>query len=327
MVKVLRALTIAVAVLVLILAGTILVLSDPDIPAAELEKRYASASSRFLDVPSGARAHVRVEGQESGHALVLLHGSNASLHTWAPWVSRLSQDLRLISIDLPGHGLTGPIPSGDYSQASMVALVLEVADALRLDQFAVAGNSMGAGVAARLAITQPSRLTHLILVDGGGMPSKKPRDIGIGFTLARLPVVNNVMRWVSPRSVFESSLKNAIEDDRLVTPGMVDLYWELNRREGQRSASLKRFQLGQDEFNARNMSSIKTKTLILWGEKDRLIPLDAGEAAKAAIPDSKLVVYKNIGQVPQEEVPDASAADVLAFIKNEALPSEANAKE
>jgi pimeloyl-ACP methyl ester carboxylesterase len=321
MVRLLRGAVIAIAVLAILIAGAIFAFSDPDIPAAELEAQYGVQPSQYVMLPSGARAHIRDQGSREAPVLVLVHGSNAALFTWEPWVTRLQSDFRVISLDMPGHGLTGPIPSNDYTLKSMAAFTVEAVAALGVSQFAIAGNSMGAGVAARVALEYPDKVTKLILVDGGGMPSKLPREPGLGFRIARLPVINNVMLWVSPRNLFENGLKTAIYDDALVTPAMVDLYWRLNRREGNRAASLKRFQTPWDTYNADNMAKIAAPTLILWGDKDTLIPPDSGEAARDAIKGSQLVIYKNIGHIPMEETPDESAADVKAFLMGEPVPS------
>jgi pimeloyl-ACP methyl ester carboxylesterase len=320
-VRILRGLVIAIAVFAIIIAGAIFAFSDPDVPASVLEQQYGVQPSQYLKLPSGARAHVRDQGPKDAPVLVLIHGSNAALFTWEPWVTRLQSEFRVISMDMPGHGLTGPVPSDDYSQKGMAAFVIEVLDTMGIGQFAIGGNSMGAGVAARVTLEYPARVSKLILVDGSGMPSKLPREPGLGFRLVRLPVINQVMRWVSPRNLFEGGLKTAIYDDNLVTPEMVDMYWRLNRREGTRAASLKRFQTPWDNYNADNMSKVAVPTLILWGDKDTLIPPDSGEAARDAIKGSQLVIYKNIGHIPMEETPDASAADVKAFLKGEPVPS------
>jgi pimeloyl-ACP methyl ester carboxylesterase len=208
----------------------------------------------------------------------------------------------------------------------MADFTVEVLNTMGVGNFAVAGNSMGAGVATRVTLEYPERVTHLIQVDGGGMPSKLPREPGLGFRIARLPVVNQIMRWVSPRNLFEGGLKTAIYDDAIVTRDMVEMYWRLNRREGTRAATLKRFNQPSDTYNAENMAKIAVPTLILWGDKDTLIPPDSGEAARDAIKGSQLVIYKNIGHIPMEETPDASAADVKAFLKGEPIPSLSSAQ-
>jgi pimeloyl-ACP methyl ester carboxylesterase len=309
-----RGLLILIAILAIAVAALIAVFRDPDTQHAILLAKYGQGASQFVTLPSGANVHYRDQGNRGGSALVLLHGSNASLHTWEPWVQQLGNDFHVFSVDLPSHGLTGAVPGDDYSQEGMVKFVDEFTTTLKLSRFALAGNSMGGGVAARFAIQHPNRLTHLILVDAGGMPTQTPQDPGIGFRIASIPGVRNIMLYVTPRSLFEDGLKKAIVDDTLVTPEMVDRYWELNRREGNRAATLKRFQAQRDTYIQDNATKIATPTLIIWGDSDTLVPLDVGQAYAAAIKGSKLIVYKNVGHIPMEEVPEQSARAVREFI-------------
>jgi pimeloyl-ACP methyl ester carboxylesterase len=132
--------------------------------------------------------------------------------------------------------------------------------------------------------------------------------------LVRIPVLQYAMLYITPRNLFEDALKKAIADDTLVTPAMVDRHWELNRRVGNRAATLKRFQTPQDGFIEQNSSKITTPALILWGDLDTFVPRDAGEAYNAAIKGSKLVVYNNVGHLPMEEVPEQSARAVREFL-------------
>lgn len=316
--------TLLVLILLLAITGAIAVafLADPDARAVELEAQYAPPPSQFVTLPSGARVHYRNQGSRIGPPLVLLHGSNASLHTWEPWVAHIGDAFHMISVDLPGHGLTGPVPGDDYSQEGMAKFVDEFTTAIGVQRFALAGNSMGGGVAARYALMHPERLTHLILVDAGGLPTKTERDPGLAFTLARIPVVQNLMLYVTPRNLFEDGLKKAFYDDKFVTPDMVDRYWKLNRREGTRAASLKRFQLTWDTYLQDNVAKIATPTLIIWGDQDTLTPRDMGDAYNAAIKGSKLVVYRNIGHIPMEEAAEQTARAVREFVLPEAQPTQ-----
>jgi pimeloyl-ACP methyl ester carboxylesterase len=317
-----RGLLVLVFLIAIGIAAYIAFAGDPEIPPELLAAKYANDASQYAELASGARMHYRDQGKPDGLPLVLLHGSNASLHTWEPWVKELGDTFRVITIDLPGHGLTGAVPGDDYSQEGMAKFVAEAATALKLHRFALGGNSMGGGVAARFALLYPDRLTHLILVDAGGMPTKVETDPGLGFRLARIPGVRNIMLYVSPRALFEEGLKKAIIEDALVTPDMVDRYWELNRRAGSRAATLKRFQTPHDTFVQNNADKITTPTLILWGADDTLTPRDVGEAYAQSIPGSKLVVYNGIGHIPMEETPDQSARAVREFLAPSPPPPE-----
>src|SRR6185295_6043242 len=156
---------LVLVVLAALLGFGYLKFSAPDIPRATLETRYATPPSQFVTLGDGARVHYRIRGAADAPTLVLLHGSNASLFTWEPWSKTLSDKFRVVSLDLPGHGLTGAVPSHDYSSKAMAVFVAEFADKLRLQKFALAGNSMGGGVAARFAEMYPQRISALILVD------------------------------------------------------------------------------------------------------------------------------------------------------------------
>jgi pimeloyl-ACP methyl ester carboxylesterase len=309
-----RKFLIGLGVLVVLLAGAFWYFSESDIPRATLEAKYASAPSQFVVLPDGARAHVRDRGPRDGQVLVLIHGSNASLFTWEPWAKRLDDTFRVITVDMPGHGLTGAVPNRDYSQEGMVKFVGEVADALGLQRFALGGNSMGGRVAAIFAELHPDRVTHLVLVDAGGLPSKQVGPITLVVRLARTPIVNRVLLLhITPRSLVVDGINDAILRKDIITDGMIDRYWDFVRMEGTRDATITRFNT-RDKAIKDHIGDIKTPTLILWGEEDRVIPVDAGHEFHAAIPGSKLIVYPKTGHIPQEEVADTSAADVRAFL-------------
>lgn len=310
---------ILTALLVLIGAAGV-ALYQSDVPKAEVTARYGGPPSQFVTLMSGAVAHYRAYGPADAPVLLLLHGSNASLHTWEPWAKLLAGDFRVITVDLPGHGLTGAVPGDDYSQKGMAAFVLEFAAALDLKSFAIGGNSMGGGVAARFVVENPGMATALILVDAAGQPSARPRDPGLGFTLARMPLVQQVLPYIGSRAIYASSLRQAFADEKMVTEAMIDRYVLLNRMAGTRQATLRRFQLAPDTTLEARADEISIPTLILWGEEDRLIPPDAGEAWKSRVKGAKLIVYPGIGHLPMEEAPEKSATDVAKFLAGLAAP-------
>ncbi len=306
-------LTGLVVVLVL-LAGAFWYFSDPDIPRATLEAKYATPPSEFIMLPDGARAHVRDQGNKSGPVLALIHGSNASLFTWEPWVARLGNSYRIVTMDLQGHGLTGAVPNGDYSQEGMVKFVDEVVSKLGISKFALGGNSMGGGVVARYAEEHPDKVSALILVDAGGEPGKMGDHVPLVFKIARMPVLNKILLYITPRSLVKEGLNDAIVHKDIITDKMIDQYWEFARMEGSRAANGERFQLPFTNDVKQHIGDIKAPTLILWGAQDHLIPVESAYAFHKDIPGSKLIIYPETGHIPMEEVPDKSAADVRAFL-------------
>jgi pimeloyl-ACP methyl ester carboxylesterase len=299
---------------ILIVAALIWYAATPDIARSVLEVKYARPPSEFIDLPDGARVHVRDQGPRDAPALVLVHGSNASLFTWEPWASRLDKTFRVVSFDLPGHGLTGAVPNHDYSQEGMVKFTQEVADKLGLKKFAIAGNSMGGGVAARFAEEHPNRVSALILVDAGGMPTPQGSSVPFVFKYGRTPGIRWLLLHITPRWLVTEGLNKAIVRKQIINERMIDEYWDFARMAGTRQATAERFALPWNHDVQNHIGDIKAPTLILWGEKDGLIPVIAAHEFHDAIPGSKLIIYPNTGHIPQEEVADQSAANVRAFL-------------
>ncbi|HWA91614.1 MAG TPA: alpha/beta hydrolase [Rhizomicrobium sp.] len=305
---------IAILVLVAAAVGAFFYFSTPDIPRAALEAKYASSLSHDVTLPGGARAHYRERGPVNAPALLLLHGSNASLLTWEPWSKALSDRFHVVSVDLPGHGLTGAVPGDDYSLQGMSRFVGAFADKLGLKQFALAGNSMGGAVAARFAEEHPDRVTRLILVDAGGLPFKSGEGTPLAFRLARIPVLNRILLHVTPRSLVVEGLNKAIVHKEIITDAMIDSYWDFARMEGTRRATMLRFQDAWDTYVRDHTAALKMPVLILWGAEDALIPVAVAHDWSKAVPGAKLIVYPKTGHIPMEEVADRSAGDVRAFL-------------
>ena len=297
----------------LLLLGAFWYSSQPDIPRAILEAKYAGPPSRFVTLPEGTRAHVRDRGPRDALTLVLIHGSNASLYTWEPWAKRLSDRFRVITLDLPGHGLTGAVPNGDYTQEGMVKFIDEVAAILGLQRFAIGGNSMGGRASVLFTIKHPERVTHLILIDSGGLPTKQVETTSLAYRLMGIPIANRLLLHITPRSLVIDGLNSAIVHKDIITDEMIDRYWDFIRMDGTREATITRGRIRDNRIRD-DIPNIKTPTLILWGEDDRTIPVEAAYTFHAAIAGSKLIVYPNTGHVPQEEVAVESAADVRAFL-------------
>jgi pimeloyl-ACP methyl ester carboxylesterase len=311
-----RWLIVVLAFVVALLGVGYLEFTAPDVPRATLEARYATPPSRFVSLPDGARVHYRIRGATDAPTLVLLHGSNASLFTWEPWSKNLSDHFRVVSLDLPGHGLTGAVPNHDYSGRGMANFVAEFADKIGLQKFALAGNSMGGGVAARFAEMYPDRVTALILVDAAGMPTKMGDRIPLAFQLLRMSWLQPVMAQADPKPLVREGLNKAIVRKSILTETMIDLYSDMALLEGSRAATFERFNQMGGDFNyvKDHVSALKMPVLILWGEQDHLIPVAAAHAWAQAIPGAKLIVYPATGHIPMEEVADQSAADVRKFL-------------
>ena len=308
--------------LVLILAlGTVgwLALQRGDIAYDSLEAKYDSPASRYMDLGGGLRVHYRDEGRRDGPTLVLVHGYAASLHTWEPWVRSLSSDYRVITLDLPGHGLTRADQGYTVGRQGFGAAVDQVTRNLGVDRFTLAGNSMGGGVAWEYAIDHPERVEGLVLVDAAGWPRERGGGVLI-FNILRHPWGRALLKNIDTQALVRQGLKSAYIDQSLVTPQLVDRYVELARAPGHRDILLGLQSGPRRPASPQLLSSIKAPTLIMFGEKDTVIPASDGSKFAAAIPGSTLILYPEVGHVPMEQIPDRSAADLKAWLKARVYP-------
>ena len=307
------------AIIVLAFAGLFIWGYAADVPLAELKAKYANAESEFVDLGEGLTVHLRDEGPADAPSIILLHGSNASLHTWDEWTQRMKDKYRIIRFDQPGHGLTGPHPKDDYSVAAFADAVDRVAANRGLGRFTLGGNSMGGGIAYEYAKTHPEKLAGLILVDSGGQPEAKPTALPIGFRIMQWPVINELATIITPRSIIDQSLRSSVSKGSYIDDAEVDLYWELLRRSGNREATIKRFgHRSAQPKDAFDPKPLATPALILWGEEDRLIPVSSAAWFAKRFPDSRTHIYKGIGHIPMQELPDESARDVIEWMAREA---------
>jgi len=186
-----------VGILAALMALAFLTLGDPAVPRDVLVKKYGLAPSQYADLGDGVTAHYRDQGNARGPVLVLLHGSNASLHTWEPWVKILGDQFRVVTVDLPGHGLTVVPEAYPLSAEGMADFVDTFATKLALPRFAIGGNSMGGHVALRFTIKYPARTAAVIAIDSGGvLPPNMPEPPDF-FYIVQTPVLREFLRSIT----------------------------------------------------------------------------------------------------------------------------------
>jgi pimeloyl-ACP methyl ester carboxylesterase len=288
----------------------------PDQPVEALKPRLAPPPSQFIAL-QGMQVHLRDEGPRSDAVpIVLLHGTSASLHTWEGWVQALKDKRRVIRVDLPGFALTGPNPQNDYSTEAYVDFVRALVDQLGLKRFVLGGNSLGGQIAWSAAAAMPERVDRLILVDASGYPAEllsQKQSIPLAFRLAHMDAMQPLAQRTLPRGVVEASLRNVYGDPSKVTPELVDLYYALALREGNRAALHRRLHQGYTA-DVRQLKTLRQPTLILWGGRDRLTPMEFAQWFDRDIPDSRLVVFEDLGHVCHEEDPQRTVAEVKKFL-------------
>jgi pimeloyl-ACP methyl ester carboxylesterase len=288
----------------------------PDLAHHELRQRYAPEPSRFMEV-SGMQVHYRDQGQ--GMPVVLLHGMASSLHTWEAWADTLQQQYRIISVDLPGWGLTGPDPQKRYTLDAQVAFLAAFLDSLGIEKCVIGGNSMGGWFSWNFAIAHPERVLGLILVDAAGVPAS-PQQGQQGkrpsyFKLTEQKWLQAYVRVATPRVIYRKMLEQVYVNDSLVTTALVNRYYYLMRHEGNRQAFLDRAEqrsAGSSRFD--ELTALKAPVLVLWGEKDPWIPAGHALRFQEQMPQATVVYFPELGHVPMEEAPMQTVAPLWLFL-------------
>jgi pimeloyl-ACP methyl ester carboxylesterase len=304
-----------ILIAIVILTGLYVAISwAPERSVEDLRSRWGPAPSVFLNV-AGTKVHLRDEGpRDDASPIVLLHGTVSSLHTWDGWAEALRGKRRVIRFDLPGFGLTGPSPDRIYSLDNDVCLVIAILDSLGIERCVLGGNSLGGDIAWRTALAYPSRVEKLILVDSDGYATR-PISMPIAFYFAGLPMIDWMVRNTLPRGLVEQGLRNVYGDASKVTPELMIRSRELTRCEGNRWALIERGrQWRRPDPLAQRIAELKLPTLIIWGGRDRLIPPDTAERFHHDIADSTMVIFDELGHMPQEEDPVRTIGAVKQFL-------------
>jgi pimeloyl-ACP methyl ester carboxylesterase len=284
----------------------------PDRPAAELEARYARGPADFVTV-SGVRLHVRDDtpaGRPDAPVVLMLHGFGASLHTWDAWAAALATTHRVLRLDLPGAGLTGEDPSGRYDDARGIELLLALLDTRGVARATVVGHSMGGRLAWRLAAEHPGLVERLVLVAPDGFASP-------GFEYGKAPEVGpavKLMQHLLPRALLKMSLEPAWADPTKLDEATVTRYHELMLYPGVRRALIGRMQQLVLQPPEPWLVRIAAPVLLVWGERDAMIPVANARDYQAVLKQSQLLVLPGVGHLPQEEDPQAAVPALLAFV-------------
>lgn len=302
------ALTVIVVLLALIVITGIW-LYTPDKSQAALTAEYATADDQFIPV-SGLHLRVRDTGPKDAPPIILLHGFGSSLDTWEGWAKLLSGPYRVIRFDLPGFGLSGQDPTGDYSDDRSVAVLGALMDALSLERASLVGNSLGGKIAWLFAAQHTARVDKLVLVSPDGFASP-------GFEYgkpAKVPAVAGILPYVLPTALVRMSLRPAYADDSALTPAVVTRYRDMMLAPGIRQAIVARMQQVLLRPPEPVLSRIQAPTLLLWGEEDGMIPFANSADYMKWIPNCRIAALPLLGHVPMEEAPARSLAPVQAFL-------------
>jgi pimeloyl-ACP methyl ester carboxylesterase len=297
--------------LLVLLVLLFIIYFQPDRSLDELKPLYVNNESEFMPL-MGMNVHYRDQGNPTDSVpLVLIHGTSSSLHTFEAVVKKINPNRRVITLDMPAFGLTGPNATNEYSFKYYSQFLDSFLTKLQIPLCDIGGNSLGGGIAWQFTTYFPNKVRKLILIDATGYPVMNVKG-SIGFKIASTPVINNVMLFITPKALVSASLKGIYQDPSIINQEQIDRFHDMAIAKGNRKALLAIFKKGLEQ-EPEKIKTIQKPTLIIWGDKDGLIPVQNASLFNKDIKGSKLAILKNIGHVPMEEDPTKTAALINEF--------------
>jgi len=282
----------------------------PDLSRERLLQSYAGTGTAQLMV--GDQAYfIQDTGPRDAPTLVLLHGFGASLQTWDAWAAELEKQWRVVRMDVPAFGLTGPAVNNDYSDEADVARLLALLDQLGLQHVALGGHSMGGRIAWNFAAAHPERVSHLLLVSPDGFPD--PRSTS-EQTYKVSPWLG-LMKYSLPAWALKMGVAPAYGDDTLLNPQTLRRYQDMMRAPGVRAALIERMRQTRNIDPVPRLQNLKMPVLLVWGDKDAFIPISNAQDYLKAIPHAVLASIPQAGHVVHEEAPLPSVQAVKEFLQ------------
>jgi pimeloyl-ACP methyl ester carboxylesterase len=278
--------------------------------------------SRSLSVPEDR--YIRVEGintrywqmGDAGSNVILLHGGNGSIEFWLYNIAILAQQHRVYAFDMVGAGKSD-YPDADYSLTYQAEFLKSFMAAVAIESATLIGHSMGGAVCLQFTRLYPDRVDRLVLVDSMGLG----KEINLGIRLITLPAIINLLRpsrWMIP-----AMLRSNFYNGRELPPEWIELRYAVFAIPGRNKVIL---QLGQSNFTllgvrrevyqpiVDSLPQITQPTLIIWGDRDRIIPVKHADIAAAALPNNQLQIFSKCGHHPLLEYPDRFNQSVLEFL-------------
>ena len=283
-----------------------------DIPAAQLEAKYGTEPSRYMNV-AGARVHYRDEGPRDAPVIVLIHANWASLLGWEPWVEQLKDAYRVVRFDMTSHGLTGPDPTGDYTLERTIELTEKFVDGLGIDKFTIAGTSLGGTVSVFYTAKHPERVEHLVLLSPGSIEGKERKEGPRGS----VPEAANILKYIMPKAIPKFFLTSGYADPETVPDELVERWYELWRLEGQREAQLARLRQYDSGDIAQVFGRVTVPVLLLWGEDNPVAKFEQHEEVIELLSNAEsidFISYPGVGHMAVQEAGEVTGIDVRRYL-------------
>ena len=294
-----------------------------DIPKNEIIAKHANGASEFITLEDGSLIHIRDEGNKNGKTIVMVHGFNGSLFNYEPLIPHLNDRYRILSLDLPAHGLTGAVKSDFYSHEGFEDVIKEVVKIQGIDEFYLIGHSMGGMVAWRYTLNNMKQIKGLIIIGspfiGSEIEYNDFQSVNAppaAFKLLDTALFREMLGYVTPRLLVKEGISQTVYDQSIVTDDLVDQFHDIILMEGTREAIGKLVINHEDNFMADPaiLRKINIPTLILHGEEDNLVDIRFVSHFVEQIPDVKLISYPKVGHMPPIEIPIRLSKDIQNFV-------------
>lgn len=269
-----------------------------------------------IDVNGARTRFLRAGG--AGPPVVLIHGLGASAEIWSANIGALAASHRVFVPDLPGFGKTALPPGMDFSPAAYSRFVRDFMTALGIGRAALVGHSLGGGVALRVTLDEPGRVDRLVLASSAGLGP----DVSLPLRIASLPFFDRVF-WRPPLPVFTRFLRRLVYDPAAISPEFARLYYDMFFQPGAVRAftavlravvTIRGARPGILEPIREGLGTIAAPVLILWGRRDRILPVGQAIEAAGRIPGARLHIFERCGHMPNVEYPGEFNRLVLAFL-------------
>ena len=286
----------------------------------ELVARYADPDSKFVVLEGNDGINVHYKDQGSGPAVLLVHSSTGDLKDYDGWVGILGEDYRIVRLDLPAFGLTGPVPSGNYSIDRFLALVDSLMDHLGIERFAIAGTSYGGLVAFRYAGTRTDRVTALVLQNSAGVEYG-----GRGGTIER--VRDPSVEFVPKRYTTEemgANLRYSVNDHSNITEELIRRktdYWNMIGRDREGFLATQMYERGNPE---RVLARVLAPALVMWGGASRALSPETAQLFVDAMKNAEStekIIFEGGGHFLHISIPEATGRAVKDFLDRRIGPS------
>ena len=280
--------------------------------------RYATPASKFLDI-EGIKLHYQDEG--TGPVVLLVHGTLGSVSDWDEWATLLKPSYRVIRLDLPAFGISGEMPSGNYSVDRMLSLIDTLMDTLSVERFAIVGISYGGLVSFRYAATRTDRVTALILLNSAGI------QYGSSSAAAKAVAKPGYNLFTDPTVTSEDVMrfyKDYINDPAQITPALIQRkldYLNVVNRAQEGVIARKLYERGDPE---RVLAHVRAPSLVLWGEANNALQTKTAGAFIAALKNAcstELISYPGAGHYINLDRPLETVKDAKTFLDKNLGPA------